>query len=297
MGFGSWLALILFGQFLLPIIANTLFPANTTGTANDYFASTTANQLFLRISPATLYQDIVTAVMNPATNSANVLGFGNLGQYVSAQQQMPTMLLDRPEHPAGVAPDRDPDRADRRDVRARLRPVPAPGGPRLGGRHASVTRATDTVAMNQPASAVSVAARPEAPVAPAGLAAIAGAVSALVALAVGELFAGLIAGVPSPIAAVGAAIIDFAPPGSKDFMVGLFGTNDKVALTVFVVAVVVLVGAGVGLLARRSMAAAIGVILAIVGVGLLASMRARRQHRHARRWCRPRSRPAWRSTS
>ena len=56
-------------------------------------------------------------------------------------------------------------------------------------------------------------------------------------------------------------------------MVALFGTNDKVALTVFVVAVVVLVGAGVGLLARRSMAAAIGVILAIVGVGLLASMR------------------------
>ncbi len=34
-------------------------------------------------------------------------------------------------------------------------------------------------------------------------------------------------------------------------MVALFGTNDKTALTVFVVAVVLLVGAGVGLLARR----------------------------------------------
>jgi ABC-2 type transport system permease protein len=89
-GFGTWLGLILFGQYLLPLAANTLFPANTTGTANDYFASTTANQLFLRISPATLYQDIVTALMNPATKS--VLGVGNLGQYVSAQEQLPSLL-------------------------------------------------------------------------------------------------------------------------------------------------------------------------------------------------------------
>ena len=46
--------------------------------------------VFLRISPATLYQDIVTALMNPATKS--VLGVGNLGQYVSAQEQLPSLL-------------------------------------------------------------------------------------------------------------------------------------------------------------------------------------------------------------
>jgi ABC-2 type transport system permease protein len=89
-GFGSWLALILFGQYLLPIIAGVLFPANTTGTANDFFASTSAQQLFLRLSPATLYQDIVTALMNPATKS--VLGVGNLGQYVSSREALPTLL-------------------------------------------------------------------------------------------------------------------------------------------------------------------------------------------------------------
>jgi ABC-2 type transport system permease protein len=89
-GFGTWLGLILFGAFLLPILANTLFPPNTTGTANDYFASTTAQQLFLRISPATLYQDVVTALMNPGAIS--ILGVGNLGQYTSAQQQIPTLL-------------------------------------------------------------------------------------------------------------------------------------------------------------------------------------------------------------
>src|SRR5689334_8351283 len=107
------------------------------------------------------------------------------------------------------------------------------------------------------------------PLASRGLAAIAGAVAALVALGVGELIAGLIAGIPSPIAAVGAAVIDFAPPGSKDFMVALFGTNDKTALTVVVVAAVLLVGVLVGLIARRQPAVAIAVILGIVGVGLL----------------------------
>jgi ABC-2 type transport system permease protein len=89
-GFGTWLALILFGQFLLPLVANALFPVNTSGTVNDLFASSSAQQLFLRISPTTLYQDIVTALMNPATKS--VLGPGSIGQYVSAQQQLPTLL-------------------------------------------------------------------------------------------------------------------------------------------------------------------------------------------------------------
>ena len=93
---------------------------------------------------------------------------------------------------------------------------------------------------------------PTVALAPRGLAAIAGAVSAIVALAVGELAAGLIVGIPSPIAAVGAAVIDFAPAGSKDFMVSLFGTNDKPALTVVVVAAVLLVGVLVGLIARRT---------------------------------------------
>ena len=47
-GFGSWLGLILFGQFLLPLLANVLFPADTT-TFDTFFASSTAQQLFLRL--------------------------------------------------------------------------------------------------------------------------------------------------------------------------------------------------------------------------------------------------------
>ncbi len=89
-GFGGWLGLMVFGSLLLPLAANFLFPANTAGTANDYLASTAAAQLFLRVSPAVLYQDVVRAFMNPTTN--NVLGVGNVGQYVSSQEQLPSLL-------------------------------------------------------------------------------------------------------------------------------------------------------------------------------------------------------------
>ena len=58
--------------------------------ANAFFASSSAQQLFLRLSPATLYQDVVTALMNPEANT--ILGFGNLGQFISAQEQSRSLL-------------------------------------------------------------------------------------------------------------------------------------------------------------------------------------------------------------
>ncbi len=82
-------------------------------------------------------------------------------------------------------------------------------------------------------------------------AAIGGAVSALAALGVSELIAGILPGATSLVAAVGQVVIDLQPPGAKDFVVALFGTNDKLALELFVVAVGTLIGALLGLLARR----------------------------------------------
>src|SRR5262249_7128230 len=90
-GFGTWLALILFGQFLLPLIANTLFPPVTTTAAGLTYQSTQTAEIFLRISPAVLYQDIVAAVMNP--NVKSVLDFSNIGQAISSQEQVPSSLL------------------------------------------------------------------------------------------------------------------------------------------------------------------------------------------------------------
>ena len=115
------------------------------------------------------------------------------------------------------------------------------------------------------------AARPAPPSAPA--AAIAGVVAAGAALAAGELAAAFIPGASSPLVAVGSAVIDLAPPGSKELVVALFGTNDKLALTLVVAAAVLLAGALIGLLARRSALLASLAIVALVGVGALAALR------------------------
>ena len=98
-------------------------------------------------------------------------------------------------------------------------------------------------------------------------------VAAAAALATGELVAALTAGTPSPLIAVGTAVIDFAPPGSKEVIVALFGTNDKIALNLLVAATVLAAGAAIGLIARRSTLLASLLIVALVGVGTAASLR------------------------
>ena len=80
---------------------------------------------------------------------------------------------------------------------------------------------------------------------------VAGAVAAGVALGLSELLAGFLSGGSSLVAAVGQVAIDLQPPGAKDFMVALFGTNDKLAFELFIVGVGVVAGGGLGLLARR----------------------------------------------
>jgi DMSO/TMAO reductase YedYZ molybdopterin-dependent catalytic subunit len=116
---------------------------------------------------------------------------------------------------------------------------------------------------------------PGAPVAmpSRGSAALAGLVAAGAALAVGELVAALTAATPSPLIAVGTAVIDLAPPGSKELVVALFGTNDKPVLNLVVALAVLAAGAGIGIVARRSMLAASLLVVGLVGVGALAALR------------------------
>ena len=98
-------------------------------------------------------------------------------------------------------------------------------------------------------------------------AALAGILAVAAALGVSELLAGLLPGATSLVAAVGQVVIDLQPPGAKDLVVSLFGTNDKLALEVFIVVVALLIGAGLGLLARRryGIAAIIFVVFGVVG--------------------------------
>jgi DMSO/TMAO reductase YedYZ molybdopterin-dependent catalytic subunit len=107
---------------------------------------------------------------------------------------------------------------------------------------------------------------------PAGLAALAGAVSAALALGVSELLAGILPGATSLVAAVGQVVIDLQPPGAKDFVVALFGTNDKLALELFVAGVAVAIGAVLGVFARRSFVIAQVGFIAFGIVGFLASL-------------------------
>ena len=103
-------------------------------------------------------------------------------------------------------------------------------------------------------------------------AALAGILAVATALGVSELLAGLLPGATSLVAAVGQIVIDLQPPGAKDVVVSLFGTNDKLALELLIVVVAVLIGAGLGLLARRRYPIAAVAFLAFGVLGFVAAL-------------------------
>src|SRR5689334_599623 len=87
-------------------------------------------------------------------------------------------------------------------------------------------------------------------------AALNGVIAGAVSIGVATLLAGLLVwlgiagGTPSPIPAVAGAFIDRTPPWLKDFAVSTFGTNDKLALTIGMVVVLLIASALIGVLAR-----------------------------------------------
>ena len=83
--------------------------------------------------------------------------------------------------------------------------------------------------------------------------AIAGAVGAAAALAVGQLPSALVGDTDSLIGAVGAEFVDRFAASLKDLAVALFGTNDKDALVIGIVLTSLAIGAlaGVGSVRRR----------------------------------------------
>ncbi len=93
---------------------------------------------------------------------------------------------------------------------------------------------------------------------------IAGAVGAGAALGVGELLAGLFA-LPSPLAAVGAIVVDASPPWLRDFAVANFGTGDKTALAVGTVLIALAIGWLVGSISGDRMLIP---VVVFVGLGL-----------------------------
>jgi DMSO/TMAO reductase YedYZ molybdopterin-dependent catalytic subunit len=110
------------------------------------------------------------------------------------------------------------------------------------------------------------------------LAALAGVAAAALGLGISEAIAGLLAGATSLVDAVGQVVIDLQPAGAKDVVVGIFGTNDKLALEILVTIVALALGAVFGVLATRRFAlgaagfAVFGVVAFVAALGeLLAS--------------------------
>jgi DMSO/TMAO reductase YedYZ molybdopterin-dependent catalytic subunit len=87
---------------------------------------------------------------------------------------------------------------------------------------------------------------------------------------IGELTAALIAPGASPFAAIGSALIDFAPAWAKETAIALFGTNDKIALLVGIVLVALAAAAGLVELKWPPFGLAIMIVFGCVGV--LAAM-------------------------
>jgi DMSO/TMAO reductase YedYZ molybdopterin-dependent catalytic subunit len=101
--------------------------------------------------------------------------------------------------------------------------------------------------------------------------AIAGGVATMAALGLSELAAAVLSA-PSLVAAIGSVVIDNQPAGAKDFVVSIFGQNDKLALELLIVIVSVLIGAALGLIARRQFAVGAGGFVVFAGLGFFAAM-------------------------
>ena len=95
----------------------------------------------------------------------------------------------------------------------------------------------------------------------------AGLVTALVVLGVAELVSVLFSPASSPLVAVGAAFIDITPAWLKDLAIGLFATADKAVLVIAMVVVTAAIAAGIGVLARWRLVAALA-LCAVIAVGL-----------------------------
>ncbi|MBO4273287.1 oxidoreductase, partial [Microbispora triticiradicis] len=107
---------------------------------------------------------------------------------------------------------------------------------------------------------------------PAWAAVLTGLVAAGVALGAAQLVAGLVDPAAAPVVAVGGAVIDATPAGLKEWAIRTFGSADKPVLLTGIVAVLALVAAGLGLLARRRTAYGLAGLAVFGLVGAVAAL-------------------------
>ncbi|WP_347060067.1 molybdopterin-dependent oxidoreductase [Blastococcus sp. HT6-30] len=105
-----------------------------------------------------------------------------------------------------------------------------------------------------------------------GAAALAGVGSVAAALGLAELVAGLITRAPSLVIAVGDTLVDNVPGWLERWAIATLGTADKPVLIGGVPVVSVLLGAALGVLARRRFPLAAGGIALVATLGVVAAL-------------------------
>jgi DMSO/TMAO reductase YedYZ molybdopterin-dependent catalytic subunit len=101
---------------------------------------------------------------------------------------------------------------------------------------------------------------------------LAGVAAAAVALGVAELVAVVSGARSAPLVAVGGVVVDHVPAPIKDFGIAVFGVHDKTALIIGTALLLAAYAYGVGVLARRRWAPAVGGIALFGLVGALAAV-------------------------
>ena len=99
-----------------------------------------------------------------------------------------------------------------------------------------------------------------------------GLLTAWVALGVAQLIAGLSRPQGSPVAAVGSVAIDNAPPVVKNFAISTFGSHDKLALVIGILAILAVFAAAIGVLAMHRLSYGFAGLGVFALVGVLAAL-------------------------
>jgi DMSO/TMAO reductase YedYZ molybdopterin-dependent catalytic subunit len=99
-----------------------------------------------------------------------------------------------------------------------------------------------------------------------------GLITAVVALGVGQLVAGITGADGSPVVAVGSATIGLTPPPVKNFAISEFGGHDKNVLVAGILILLAIFAAAIGVAAMRRLAYGLAGLAVFTAIGLSAAL-------------------------
>jgi len=89
-GFGVWMAVAMFGRFLLNLLLGAIAPVTDSTAIDRALGLYQLHAFVLRLLPTTLYSEASSVLLNPSLTATSTPA--TLGQLTQAQQQIPTLL-------------------------------------------------------------------------------------------------------------------------------------------------------------------------------------------------------------